>query len=160
MIHRPLLLISETAQTDMIIAASRAHPYETGGIFVGVHANGQPWATTAIEIVSVDQGHRHYKIPGGSTQPMVHKARKVDHRVGYLGDWHSHPCDVGPSPIDFASLRLVSNRHPADPKPTLVVVRNTALGYVLNACRIVANTPRTCEVTLTGALPPPDALSQ
>jgi len=155
MTRRPLLLISETAQATMTAAAAHAHPNETGGILIGVHLDGHPWATSAIEIASADRGHHHYKIPAGTTQPAVYAAREVDHRLGYLGDWHSHPIDVGPSRMDLATLGLISIKHHRSLNPTLVVVRNTANGYVLEARRIVAITPRRCELKLAGNLPPP-----
>ena len=138
----------------MTAAAVRAHPHETGGILVGVYLDGQPWVTTAIEIETLDRGRHHYKIPAGATQPAVHIARKADRRLGYLGDWHSHPHDVGPSPTDLASLALISMRHPRTPNATLVVVRNTTRGYILDGRRIVAVAPRTCQLRLTGDLPP------
>ncbi|GAA2821439.1 Mov34/MPN/PAD-1 family protein [Crossiella cryophila] len=150
----PLLLVSETAQATMVASAARAHPTEAGGILVGVHVDGQPWVTVAIEIPSADRGPRHYKIPAGATQPAVRDARRSEHRLGYLGDWHSHPVDIGPSRTDLVSLGLISVLHPWAPNPTLVVVRNTINGYVLDARRIVAVAPRTCEVRLAGDLPP------
>jgi proteasome lid subunit RPN8/RPN11 len=139
----------------MTAAAVRAHPFETGGILIGVHLDGEPWVTAAIEIASTDRGRHHYKIPSGETHPAVHAARRVDNRVGYLGDWHTHPNDVGPSSIDLATLALISMRHPRTPNPTLVVVRNTSHGYFLDARRIVAVAPRECELRLTGNLPRP-----
>ncbi len=158
MTQQALLLVSETAQTTMIVAAGHAHPLETGGILVGVYADGRPWVTSAIEIASTDRGRHHYRIPSGATTPAVHDARRSDPRLGYLGDWHSHPCDVGPSATDLASLLLVSVRHPRHANPSLVVVRNTADGYTLDARRIVVLAPRVCELRLTGRLPPPTPL--
>lgn len=149
----PLLLVSETAQSTMTAAAFQAYPDETGGILIGVHLDGEPWVTVAIEIASTDRGRNHYRIPYGATQPAVHAARRVDHRVGYLGDWHSHPSDLGPSSTDLATLALISLRHPRTPNPTLVVVRHTAHGYALDARRIVAMTPRACELQMSGSLP-------
>lgn len=155
MTRRPVLIVSETAQATMYTAATREHPCETGGILLGVYVNGQPWVTSAVEISSADRGRRHYKLPGGTTQAAVRNARKSDRRLGYLGDWHSHPCDVGPSPTDLMSLTLISVKHPQTPNPTLVVVRATADGHSLDAHRVVIVAPRRCEVTLAGDLPPP-----
>ncbi len=151
----PILLLSESAQASMIAAAAKAHPNETGGILIGVHTNsGHPWVTRAIEIATNDRGHHHYKIPSGATQPSVHAARRTDSRLGYLGDWHSHPADIGPSPTDLATLAVYSIRHPRTPNPTLIVIRNTTDGRALDVRRIVTVTPRPCELNLTGDLPP------
>lgn len=149
----PLLLVSETAQSTMTAAALQAYPNETGGILIGVHLDGEPWVTAAIEIASTDRGRNHYRIPSGATQPAVHAARRVDRRVGYLGDWHSHPSDIGPSPTDLATLALISMRHPHTPNPTLLVVRHTVNGYALDARRIVSIAPRACELRMAGNLP-------
>lgn len=151
---RPLLLVSETASHVMMEAARQAHPDETGGILIGVQQDDRPWVTHAVEIASADRGRRHYKLPGGSTQPAVRAARAVDPRVGYLGDWHSHPADVGPSSIDLATLARISLTHPRTPNPTLLIVRRIDETYVLDARRIVAVQARGCDIHLAGDLPP------
>ena len=142
----------------MTSAARRSHPIETGGILVGVHVDGQPWITSAIEISSPDRGRRHFKIPAGATQRAVLSARQGDPRLGYLGDWHSHPKCLGPSPTDRATLALISFKHPREPNPTMIVVRRCSSDYELDARRMIVATPRSCEVRLTGDLPPPTSL--
>lgn len=150
----PLLVLAESAEAAMVAAAIKAHPLETGGILLGVYLDDEPWVTRVIELASPDRGRHHYKIPGGATQPAVQAARRDDHRLGYLGDWHTHPADVGPSPTDLATLALVSITHPRTPNPTLVVVRHTAEGHVLDTRRIATVTPRPCTIRLAGDLPP------
>jgi len=152
----PLLMVSESAQTCMRLAAARSHPVETGGLLIGVHLDGHPWVVAAVEIATNDRGRNHFKIPAGATQPAVRAARAADPRLGYLGDWHSHPNDVGPSPADLATLGLISIKHARDPNPALVIVRRHGVGYALDARRITALRPRTCEVRLMGDLPPTD----
>ncbi|WP_229052483.1 Mov34/MPN/PAD-1 family protein [Aeromicrobium sp. Leaf350] len=149
----PKLLIVESAVMAMTRAAQKSYPLETGGILVGVHATGEPWVTSAIEIPTSDRGSHHYRIPQGATQATVRAARRDDPRIGYLGDWHSHPSDVGPSPTDLASLAYISMRHPLTPNPTSIVLRRTEAGYVLDARRIVAVKPRFCVIRHTGNLP-------
>lgn len=151
----PVLLIAEEAVASMNDAAARSHPHETGGILVGVYVDGLPWVTRMIEIPSPDRGRHHYRIPGATTHPAVKSARKADGRLGYLGDWHSHPADVGPSPTDMASLAFISFRKPKRPNPTMIVVRKRGDGYVLDARRIVGLHSRTCETRVTGGLEPP-----
>lgn len=150
----PELLVSEAAQSTMTTAAARAHPNETGGILIGVYAKGQPWVTAAVEIATQDRGRNHYTIPAGTTQQAVLMARTLDHRLGYLGDWHSHPNDAGPSTIDLAALAFISLKHPRIPNPIQIVLRRTNHGYTLDARRITALAPRTCSIQLTGNLPP------
>ena len=153
----PVLVLSESAQVAMVDAANRAYPQETGGILIGAQLDGQPWATRAVEFTTPDRGRHHYKLPAGATQPAVRAARREDWRLGYLGDWHTHPADIGPSFTDLTTLARFSVRHPRSPNPTLVVVRRTATGHFLDARRIVALTPRLCEVRLAGDLPAPPA---
>lgn len=147
------LWITEAAHTTMTTAAAQAHPDETGGILVGVYLDGHPWVITAIEIPTTDRGRSHYRIPGGTDHPAVLRARTADRRLGYLGDWHSHPHDVGHSRTDLASLAMISLRTPRQPNPTQIVLRRTDHGYTLDARRIVTLVPRACTVTLTGGLP-------
>ncbi|KIU14062.1 MULTISPECIES: Mov34/MPN/PAD-1 family protein [Mycobacteriaceae] len=149
------LFMSETAQSAMTTAAARAHPNETGGILVGVHTDGHPWITVAVEISSSDRGRTHYRIPAGTTQEAVLVARARDHRLGYLGDWHTHPHDVGPSCTDRTTLALISLTHPRQPNPTQIIVRRTEDGHTFDARRIIGLTARACTVTLTGDLIPP-----
>lgn len=64
----------------MVDAATRAHPVETGGILIGVYADGHPWIVTTIEIASTDRGRSHYWIRGGATHTAVLRARAIDDR--------------------------------------------------------------------------------
>lgn len=148
----PTLLLSEAAAATMKNAAAASHPIETGGVLVGVYVDGLPWVTQAIQIPSTERGHSNYLIPGGATRPAVLAARQDDARLGYLGDWHTHPADVGPSPKDLASLALVSYRRPRRPNPTMVVVRRHEDGYTLDARRMVGLQARICAVRLTGGI--------
>lgn len=147
------LMLAESARTVMMAAAARAHPFETGGILIGVNLDGNPWVTTAVEIPNIDRGRSHYRIPAGVTHAAVLRARVHDARLGYLGDWHSHPADVGPSRTDLATLAVMSMKRPRTPNPTQIVVRRTPLAYALDARRVVMCTPRTCSIGLTGDLP-------
>jgi proteasome lid subunit RPN8/RPN11 len=137
----------------MTDAASQAHPDETGGILVGVFTRGHPWVITAVEIPSLHRGHTHYLLPADTTRAAVLHLREHDARLGYLGDWHSHPRDVGPSSTDLASLTRISLSQPRVPNPTQIVVRRTRHGYDLDARRIVTCVPRVCRIDMTGPLP-------
>jgi proteasome lid subunit RPN8/RPN11 len=153
---QPELLIAERAIDQLRRAASLSHPLETGGILVGVHADQQPWATMAIELPTSSRGRAHCHLAGGATQPAVLRTREIDPRLGYIGDWHSHPADVPPSRTDLASLRLVSYLHPRLPNPTLLVLRRMFEDeYDLDARRITAVNPTRCAIRITGDLPRP-----
>jgi proteasome lid subunit RPN8/RPN11 len=150
----PLLVMSEVAHDTLTAAANAAHPLETGGVMIDVYVDGRPWVTRVVEIASRDRGRRHYQLPAGMTRPAVRAARAEDARLGYLGDWHSHPKDVRPSAVDLASLALVSYRRPRRPNPTLLLARRGETGYTLDARRIVGVHVRPCEIRLAGDLTP------
>ncbi|WP_372494054.1 Mov34/MPN/PAD-1 family protein [Mycolicibacterium neoaurum] len=137
----------------MFSAAAQAHPNETGGILIGVYQKGHPWVTKVIEVPTSDRGRSHFRLPAGVDHSAVATARMQDPRLGYLGDWHSHPHDVGHSPRDLATLALISVRSPLQPNPTQIVVRKANHGYTLDARRLVMVSVKSCSITLTGGLP-------
>src|SRR5690606_17619913 len=64
-----------------------------------------PWITAALIVQPESAGVAHYRIPPEVTPPLVEDARAQDRRLGYLGDWHSHPTDTGPSSVDRNTTR-------------------------------------------------------
>jgi proteasome lid subunit RPN8/RPN11 len=148
-----ILLVAESAERELALCAGRADPVETGGILLGVYADGRPWIVSIVEIATSERGQRHFRIPGGTTHSAVRRARATDKRLGYLGDWHSHPADSPPSAVDLNTLRIVSFVHPRRPNPTMIVVRKTQSSYRLDARRIVGARLAACEIRPTGDLP-------
>lgn len=149
------MLLAESAAQVMRAAAAASHPLETGGILVGVHVRDQPWVTAAIEVPSDERGVGHYRLPGRTTRAAVIEAQRTDPRVGYLGDWHSHPHDIGPSAIDIGSLAMMTMAHIATPNPLLIVVRRLDdRAYALDVRRMRLGVPIACAVTLSGDLSP------
>lgn len=155
MIPTARLLLTEKAQAALLNAAARSHPTETGGILIGVYADGHPWVSRVVEVTTRDRGRAHFRIPAGATHAAVVAARSHDERLGYLGDWHSHPRDIGPSATDLTTLGLISMRHPLQPNPTQIIVRRNQSGYALDARRFIGLAARECSVHLTGDLPNP-----
>jgi proteasome lid subunit RPN8/RPN11 len=145
--------VCESAAKSLLDAATTAHPAETGGILVGVLVGTRPWVTHAVEIKSSGSSAIYYELPAGVRHRVVAELRKQDHRLGYLGEWHSHPADVGPSRTDIASLRQIA----ADPtsgcaRPLLIVARRTQDHYRLDAGQLVQRIRRVRLVTC-GPLP-------
>src|SRR5438046_7342933 len=95
-----VVLVAESAEAFMRTAAARAYPHETGGILLGVWAERRPWVTHAREIGSPDRGPTHYVLPAGKTRALVEQMQHLDARLGYLGDWHTHPAEAAASPVD------------------------------------------------------------
>lgn len=119
----PTVMITEPAGRTMIAAAADLHPSETGGILIGVlDETGAPCITEAVELQPIHASALRYEVPEGLTTAAVDAARARDPRVGYLGEWHSHPTDQPASPTDHATMRRLA----ADPdtgNPVLLVLR-------------------------------------
>lgn len=148
----PQVLMSENVSAVLRRHARKAEPDETGGILLGVRTNGRPWITVAVEIASPDRGHSHYRLPAGATSPAVARARQQDPRLGYLGEWHSHPADVGPSPTDRATMRRLALRC-LGTGLILIVVRRGHQGHWLDIRETAFPFLRRHDAVLTGDLP-------
>lgn len=121
----PTVMITEPARRTMIAAAAQLHPNETGGILIGVlDGTGAPCITEAVELQPSQPSTRRYDLPEGRTTAAVDAARAGDPRVGYLGEWHSHPTDQPASATDHATMRTLA-AHPDTGNPVLLVVRPT-----------------------------------
>jgi proteasome lid subunit RPN8/RPN11 len=144
---------SESAVATIQAAARKSHPLETGGILLGVHIGGEPWVTKAVEVATDQRGRTHFVIPANTVPALVLAAQREDPRLGYLGDWHSHPADVGASVTDRATMarlfRMLRSLHP----PILVIARPRAEKHTLDVAQTGLCGLRSCDVLLTGDLP-------
>lgn len=119
----PRVMVTDAARSTMHAAAAAAHPNETGGILIGINdGHGEPCVTEAVELPAERPTISGYVVPAGQTTLAVDAARASDHRLGYVGEWHSHPSDQPASPTDTSTmLRLTCEPGVAD--PVLIVVR-------------------------------------
>ncbi len=148
-----LVLITEAVVAELQDMAEAASPCETGGILVGVKARRTAWIVGAIELAE-GRVPGHYTVPKGVTRPAVHRAREtIDPRVGYAGEWHSHPGDFGPSASDRATMRALSWFVPRPPPggPCFLLVRRAQEGWVVDGYR--ARFPQLLRVDLIPAGP-------
>jgi integrative and conjugative element protein (TIGR02256 family) len=149
------ILVSELAESCILAAASGAHPNEAGGILIGVRADTKLWITHALEIPPATAGPTHYVLPAGVTHPLITCVRRIDRRLGYVGEWHVHPADTGPSPTDRRTMAAVAV---VSPSPVLAIARLSGSAYHLdvrlwrNGRLLLANLIR------TGALIPVENL--
>lgn len=146
--------LTEAAAELICDAARRAHPHETGGVLVGVLSRDRPWVTAAVEIASAGASCSSYKLPQGARRRAVARLRRSDCRVGYLGEWHSHSDDVGPSSVDIDAMAHVG-RDPAAscPRPILIIARRVGTGYDLGATRLRGSHLRRVCLVSAGSLP-------
>jgi integrative and conjugative element protein (TIGR02256 family) len=146
--------VVEEAVDQLIKWSDEAAPLETGGVLLGMFADGEPWVTAVAHVDNAERTRSRYELPAGVTQDIVRRARARDDRVGYLGDWHSHPADVGPSSTDLGSLRRIAARAigMGNRPPIIVVVRRGKGGWGLDG-RMALRWPfetRPVDVVLTG----------
>lgn len=125
--HHGDILIARQALNRTIADGSAALPHETGGILLGFRA---PNLIVVTRTVTVEDAHssrhgylrRHRQAQGrmavgrGDAPPVV----------GYVGEWHTHPDDVGPSRTDLRALAAIARlaRGPV----ALVILADPAAG--------------------------------
>lgn len=100
--------ISESALEVIRRASAESWPTETGGILVGVETSEVMWVTKAIEVASTNRGTHSYRLPADVTPGLIEAARTVDARLGYLGDWHSHPALMHASSTDRRTMQRLA----------------------------------------------------
>lgn len=103
----PTVRIAEQALITSEGRALDASPNEVGGILVGW------WEDTAnavirdmLPVIDNRAGRTHYERRHSPAQDILDEYRRNsdDARVGYIGEWHSHPAPQPPSSIDEAAL--------------------------------------------------------
>jgi hypothetical protein len=133
----------------MVEAAIGADTTETGGILVGVYSRGTPLIAHALEVASQNPSRTRFQIPAGITHQLVDCVRRVDPRLGYLGEWHTHPADVRTSDVDLSTMRDIARRLRDEPvSPLLLVWHRTGPGrYDVDAQIFVAGRRRRASLT-------------
>ena len=105
------------------IARSRM-PNETGGILIGARSSRGLWVLTSIEVPNQQPRPNRYSLPTVEANHILHEylrqARLDKGEFGYIGTWHSHLASLGPSPIDYRTVRR-DNRYQGDAVAMLVV---------------------------------------
>lgn len=147
-----IVFMSESVLERLKDTADRSHPLETGGILIGVRAAESPWVTEVREFDSPGRGPAQFILPRGVTQRSVRDARRADARLGYLGDWHSHPADVPASGTDLLTTRTsaLAMRRPV----LLLVARRRGATYALDLSMARGTRIVLCRIIPTGDLPP------
>jgi len=147
------IYLAESVEWDLIRWATASWPKETGGLLAGVWAGSRPWITMAIEVPGIPASESNWSIAGGATRRVILRVRKRDPRIGYFGDWHSHPRDCGPSVLDARSMaRTLSQTTGRPPLPIMLLVRRHAESYVVEAHRSTGRELTSVEIKYTGNL--------
>ncbi len=119
----PDLLLSDRARRTMIAAARAAHPNETGGVLAGINDD----AGTPVIALGRSNSYLPCLHPRDTSWPRTQRARRSrarqsDSRIGYLGEWHSHPTDQPASKKDRVTMQLLAERTTTG-TPALLVLR-------------------------------------
>lgn len=149
--------ITERVQAHICERARRALPNETGGVLIGCHIDERPIVTEAPEHRDPNATPCSFRLPVGETKALVENARASDERLGYLGDWHSHPSGVGPSDLDTASM-LSAARDSGQDRPILLLAmpgEHDSVDLKAYVTSPAGLTPAT--ICTTGDLPETDA---
>jgi len=94
----------------------------------------------------------------GAGWDVLEAARQRDDRQGYLGDWHSHPVNVGPSPLDRRTLGAIAKDSTArSAMPLLCLLRRGEDGkYTTDIWRWTPVGLMTTRIIMAGGLPAED----
>ena len=157
----PRVVCTLTVLTALEASARRAAPNETGGILTGWREGSMVVVQHALRIDDATAQRATYqRRHQAAEEALIRHLRHVDDpRVGYVGEWHTHPLLQPPSETDWASLRsvarvaggpvalLVAALHPISDRVTTYagIGRRSRLGHV---------TTRTVTLSLSAAPAP------
>lgn len=103
------LVIAPTPWRALRTAGTRALPREIGGLLLGHYTEHGPRVTEAPVVPDPRATRIRYRRDAVTAGHILDSFLQSDDSgvLGYLGEWHTHPLPVGPSPTDVrASTRL------------------------------------------------------
>lgn len=113
-VHRCGLTLDAALEEELHALAAAAHPRETGGLLLGWWQGGVPVVAAVVEVTDPNaSSNRWSRDEDRATEALALARRTFPAHVGYVGDWHSHPADVGPSMQDLRAIRRASRQFDA-----------------------------------------------
>lgn len=110
-VHRCGLTLDPALEEELHALAAAAHPRETGGLLLGWWQDGVPVVVAVVEVPDPSaSSHRWTRDEPRAADALAVVRRTFPSDVGYVGDWHSHPADVGPSMQDLRAIRRASRQ--------------------------------------------------
>jgi integrative and conjugative element protein (TIGR02256 family) len=90
--------------------AREGFPNEIGGILIGWREGKEVVVHDLVLITDETAGSHHYDRSQRQAQQLLEKytADSGDDRLGYVGEWHSHPAHSPPSTTDLRALRAIA----------------------------------------------------
>lgn len=121
-VHRCGLRLNDHLERELHDVAGSAYPNETGGLLLGWWEGLVPVIAAWVEVPDpAARRNRWSRNEAAAADALAAARRRYPSQVGYVGDWHSHPADVGPSQSDIQAIRRVSRQY--DEGVALAVVR-------------------------------------
>lgn len=146
--------LSETIAKRILGASERAYPLETGGILAGVSVENHPWITHSIEIRSKNRDESHYTPPKDSRSRAINRLRKLNPKLGYIGEWHTHHARVGPSYPDIQSIKGIGKDVGLRKLPVVLMLSmRTSAGYELGLWMLNKSALKRTTPIISGKLP-------
>lgn len=117
-----VIRINDSAMTTINTASEGSAPNETGGLLLGWWEDGTIVIADAVEVVDTAASGTSWIRRETLAQTTLNRflANRQNDRLGYVGDWHSHPAPVGASGTDLTSLSRASLQYE---RPLAMVVR-------------------------------------
>lgn len=99
------VLVPQQALDAAVDAGKAALPKETGGILLGFRTPEGLVATRLLVVEDRSSSGHSYLRRRRPAQRLLDDVRlQAGAAVGYIGDWHTHPLDVGPNRADARSV--------------------------------------------------------
>lgn len=148
--------ITDDAVQVIVNAARASHPTETGGVLLGVLNGRRPWISAAVEVPSSRSTGSSYYLSGEDrARAVAEEVARSDTPVAYLGEWHSHPDDVGASDEDKQTMRELADDPDSDcSRPVLVIARRCGSDYNLDGLQAGRWGSRRLRLLRAGSPPP------
>lgn len=114
--------VRAAASAKLHAAAEQAAPRETGGMLLGWWNKGSV-VIEDIAVVEDTNATTHSWVRNEDKAQLTLNQIKGEYAsapIGYVGDWHCHPADVGASGTDIQSLKAASTQYRL---PVVLIVR-------------------------------------
>jgi integrative and conjugative element protein (TIGR02256 family) len=127
-------------------AAQAAQPHETGGILIGWRCGSVALGINVVASLVVEDpnaGRATFRLDRDRAQAALDRylEEQQNLKLGYVGEWHSHPEPQPPSPQDLRSLRA-SARLALAPVGLVVLALNPHDSILTWHARVAQRRPR------------------
>lgn len=136
-----------TMTSEIVLGSSD----EVGGILLGWwEDNGTAVVHDFLSVQDDFSGSNHYVRRHTAAQELLTAVlnREVDPRIGYIGEWHSHPMQTPPSRTDRQSLIDITREHR---RPVALVVLAISTNGRCTPFGLIGTPRRRCRVQIDEA---------